>query len=68
MNFKSLLIIGLILLSLLLFQLLYKWLQEKIHPRKSLQHFLAFTSVVFLVVFIYTFLLVFSIRLLFPAS
>ena len=68
MKLKQILIVGLIFLSLLLFHILYKWLQEKLHPRRSLQRFLIFTAVIFVVVFIYTFLLVFGIRVLFPGA
>ena len=68
MKLKSLMIMGLILLSLLPLFLLYKWLQGKMNPRKSLQHFFGFMAVMFVLVFSYTFLLVFGIRLIFPGA
>ncbi len=68
MKMKSLAIMGLILLSLLPLFLLYKWLQVKMHPRQSLQRFFGFMAVMFVVVFVYTFLLVFGIRLIFPGA
>jgi hypothetical protein len=68
MKWRSLMIVALILLSLLPLYLLYKWLQVKMNPRQSLQHFFGFMAVMFVVVFVYTFLLVFSIRLLFPGA
>ena len=68
MKLKSMMIMGLILLSLLPLYLLYQWLQRKLDPRRSLSRFLSFTAVMFVVVFSYTFLLVFSIRLLFPGA
>jgi len=68
MKLKSMMIMGLILLSLLPLYLLYQWLQRKMDPRRSLSRFLSFTAVMFVVVFSYTFLLVFSIRLLFPGA
>jgi len=68
MKLKSLMIMGLILLSLLPLFLLYKWLQVKMKPRHSLQHFFGFMAVMFVIVFSYTFLLVFGIRLLFSGA
>ncbi len=68
MKLKSMMIMGLILLSLLPLYLLYQWLQRKMDPRRSLSRFLSFTAVMFVVVFSYTFLLVFSIRLFFPGA
>jgi len=68
MKLKSLAIMGMILLSLLPLFLLYQWLQRKLNPRKSLQRFLLFTAVMFVVVFSYTFLLVLGIRLIFPGA
>lgn len=61
-------IMGLILFSLLPLFLFYKWLQVKINPRQSLQRFFGFMAIMFLLVFIYTFLLVFGIRLIFPGA
>ncbi len=65
---KSLMVMGLILLSLLPLFLLYKWLQVKLNPRQSLQRFFGFMAVMFVVVFLYTFLLVFGIRLVLPGA
>lgn len=61
-------IVALILLSLLPLYLLYKWLQVKMNPRHSLPHFFGFMAVMFVIVFVYTFLLVFSIRFIFPGA
>jgi uncharacterized membrane protein YidH (DUF202 family) len=68
MKWRSLLIVALIVISLLPLYLLYKWLEVKMNPRQSLQRFFGFTAVMFVVVFVYTFLLVFCIRLIFPGA
>ncbi len=68
MKWRSLMIVALILLSLLPLYLLYKWLQVKMNPRQSLPHFFGFMVVMFVIVFVYTFLLVFSIRFIFPGA
>ena len=65
---KGLIILGIILVSLLPVYLVYKYLQRLMRPKESLQRFFLYLLVVFMLVFGYTFLLVFVIRLLFPEA
>ena len=65
---KGLIILGIILVSLLPVYLVYKYLQRLMKPKESLQRFFLYLLVVFMLVFGYTFLLVFVIRLLFPEA
>jgi len=48
--------------------MVYKYLQRVIRPRESLQRFFLYLLVVFIIIFGYTFLLVFVIRLMFPGA
>ncbi|MDX2045399.1 MAG: hypothetical protein SFU87_01350 [Chitinophagaceae bacterium] len=63
---KSLLILLLILISALPVYIINKWLQHIISPRKSPARFLAYMVTALALVFVYTFLLVVSIKKLFP--
>ncbi len=65
---KGLIILGIILVSLLPVYLVYKYLQRVMRPKESLQRFFLYLLVVFMLVFGYTFLLVFVIRLMFPGA
>lgn len=65
---KGLLILFIIILSLLLFHSLYRKLEQQLQPRQSLSRFFIFLLTVLAIVFIYTFLVVFGIRLIFPAA
>jgi uncharacterized membrane protein len=65
---KSVAILGIIILSLLPVYLLYKYLQQRMKPKESLRRFLLWMLTMFILIFAYTFLLVFVIRLLFPGA
>lgn len=64
----GILITGIIFLSLLPVYSIYRFLQRVMRPKESLQRFFLYLLVVFLLIFGYTFLLVFVIRLLFPEA
>jgi hypothetical protein len=66
MKMKSLIIMGMILLSLLPLYLLYKFLQVKTQPRQSLSRFFLYMVALFFIIFVYTFLLVYLIKTIFP--
>jgi hypothetical protein len=65
---KSIAILGIIILSLLPVYLLYKYLQQVIRPKESMRRFMQWMLIMFIIIFAYTFLLVFVIRLLFPGA
>jgi phosphatidylglycerophosphate synthase len=66
MKVKAVVIMVAIILSLLPVYLANKYLQKIINPGDSLKKFLLYLAVVFALIFLYTFLLVFIIRLIFP--
>jgi hypothetical protein len=66
MRLKAAAIISIILLSLIPMYMLYNYLQKVMRPRESMRQFLLWMLTVLLMVFIYTFLVVFVVRLLFP--
>jgi hypothetical protein len=65
---KSLAILFIILVSLVPAFLLYKYLERSMRPRDSVKRFIAWLFSVFILVFAYTFLVVFVIRLFFPGA
>jgi hypothetical protein len=65
MNLKGAFIVLLIIASLLPAHYLYKYLANKIEPRRSGKRFLLWMISVFVLIFLYTFLVVFLIRLIF---
>ena len=68
MNWKATIIVLLIIASLLPAYLLYQYLAKKMRPRESGSRFLAWMVTVFAIIFAYTFLVVFIIRLIFPGA
>jgi len=64
----GILITGIIFFSLLPVYSIYRFLQQVMKPKESLKRFLLYILVVFMLVFGYTFLLVFVIRLMFPGA
>jgi hypothetical protein len=68
MKLKALTILLLIVISLIPVYALYKNLQKMIRPRESGSRFLLYLLAVCILIFVYTFLLVFIIRLLFPGA
>jgi len=59
---------GIILFSLLPFYVLSRYLQKKLRPRDSLGRFGTWMGLMLALVFAYTFLLVFVVRLIFPGA
>ncbi|HUR67107.1 MAG TPA: hypothetical protein VMZ03_12225 [Chitinophagaceae bacterium] len=68
MQLRPLIIIVLIIVSLLPVYLLYKYLNKIMRPRESLLRFGSWLLTVLVLIFVYTFLLVFLIKLLFPGA
>jgi hypothetical protein len=68
MKWKALLILLIILVSLIPAYLFNKYLQKLIKPRESGLRFLFYMLSAFALVFIYTFLVVFAIKRLFPQA
>lgn len=62
------LILGIIVLSLIPVYIVYKYLQQVMKPKESMQNFFFYLCAVLALVFAYTFLLVFIIKMLFPAA
>lgn len=65
---RAILIVLLITASLLPFYLLYQYLVKWIQPKQSLSRFIAWLILVLAMIFIYTFIVVFIIRRLFPSA
>jgi len=59
---------GIILVSLIPVYVLYKYLQQKMRPRESGRRLLLWLLACFLLIFGYTFFVVFIIKLLFPGA
>jgi hypothetical protein len=66
MHLRSLVIFGLILISLVLIYFVNRYLQKIIKPRLSLTRLFLYFLTAFALVFIYTGLLVFAVVHLFP--
>jgi len=65
---KALVILAIIICSLLPVYLLNKYLQKIIMPRESMARLFSYIVAGFVLVFIYSFLLVFIIKKLFPGA
>jgi len=66
MKLKALVILAIIICSLLPVYLLYKYMQKIIRPRESMARLFLYISAGFVLVFVYTFLLVLVIKKVFP--
>ena len=66
MRYKAIVILLIILVSLLPAYLLNKYLQKILNPRKSLGRLILYLLSGLLLVFVYTLLLVFLIKWIFP--
>lgn len=67
-KWKTIIILGIITLSLFPVYFLYNYLQQVMKPRDSMRHFFFWMFTVLLMIFIYSFLLVLLIKLLFPGA
>ena len=68
MKLKAIAILLIIVLSLIPFYQLYKYLQVAMRPKDSIQRFFLWLLTNFILIFAYTFLIVFIIKWLFPAA
>ncbi|MFZ9386272.1 MAG: hypothetical protein ACO25B_00195 [Chitinophagaceae bacterium] len=67
-KWKSILILGLIILCLLPVYPISGYLHKQLRPRESGARFLGWTGAMLALVFVYTFLLVLLIKLIFPGA
>ncbi|MFN8291504.1 MAG: hypothetical protein U0U70_14705 [Chitinophagaceae bacterium] len=65
---KAILIVFIITAALLPFYLLYKYLAVRLRPKESGTRFLLWLLLVLVMIFAYTFLVVFIIKLVFPSA
>jgi hypothetical protein len=68
MKYKAVAILLIIIFSLIPVYLLYKYLQKIMRPKESMGLFIFWLLTNFVLIFGYTFLVVFFIRLLFPGA
>lgn len=68
MKWKSLFILLVIIVSLIPVYYFNKWIQKLIDPRRSLLRLFAYLLTGLMLVFVYTFIVVFIIRKLFPGA
>jgi hypothetical protein len=68
MKLKALAILAIIICSFLPVYLFYKYLQKTIRPRESMTRLFLYITAGFVLVFVYTFLLVFVIKKIFPGA
>lgn len=68
MKWKAVIIVLIIILALLPMYALYQYLQRMMRPKESGSRFIGWLLLNFLLIFSYTFLVVFLIRLLFPGA
>jgi hypothetical protein len=68
MTLKPLAIMAIVIFSLLPVYMGYQYLGRKIQPRGSMKRFVGWLFVVFVLIFVYTFLLVLLIKSLFPGA
>lgn len=68
LKLKAISILLIIFFSLLPVYWLYKYLQKTMRPRESMRRFHCWLLVNFMLIFAYTFLLVFVIKMLFPGA
>jgi len=66
MKLKAFVIVGIILISLVPVYLFNKYLQKVLRPRESAGRFITYLFIGLILIFAYTFLLVFAIKRLFP--
>jgi hypothetical protein len=59
---------AIIVISLLPFYFLYKYLEKRIRPKESGRRFLCWLLAELALVFVFTFLIVFIIKLIFPKA
>jgi hypothetical protein len=68
MKLKAFAIVAIIILSLIPLYILYKYIERKIQPRESFRNFGVWLIAVMVLIFAFSFLLVFIIRTLFPGA
>jgi hypothetical protein len=68
MQLKAIAISGIIFCSLIPVYLLYKYLQKKIRPKESMGRLFLYLFAGFAMVFVYTFIIVFIIKKIFPEA
>ena len=68
LKLKAVAILLLIIFSLIPVYMLYKYLEKTMRPRESMKKFIFWLVTELALVFAYTFLLVFIIRMLFPGA
>jgi hypothetical protein len=68
MKFKAVIILLIIIFSLIPAYMMYKYLQKVMRPKESMRLFFLWLLTNFILIFVYTFLIVFLIRLLFPGA
>lgn len=68
LKLKAIVILLLIIFSLIPVYMLYKYLEKTIRPEESIKKFVFWLFTELALIFAYTFLLVFIIRMLFPGA
>jgi len=68
LKIKAIIILLIILVSLIPVWMLYRYARVKMKARESMGRFLLFMLIMFAVIFSYTFLLVFLVRMIFPGA
>jgi len=68
MKLKAIAILLIIILSLIPINWLYKYLEQKMKPRESSRNFFSWMMTILVIIFVYTFFVVFVIKILFPAA
>jgi len=68
MKLKSLIVLLIIVISLIPLNAAIRYLQRVMRPKESMRNFLFGLLTVLALIFIYTFLIVFGIKLLFPEA
>jgi|CXWL01.1.fsa_nt_gi RsiW-degrading membrane proteinase PrsW (M82 family) len=68
MKLKAAAILLIIVFSLIPGYLVYKYLQKAMRPRESMRRFIIWLLAAFALIFAYTFLVVFAIKMLFPEA
>jgi hypothetical protein len=68
MKWEALIITGIIVVSLFPVYIFYKYLEKKLRPRESGRRFIIWLLAELILVFTFTFLVVFVIKLIFPKA
>jgi hypothetical protein len=68
LKLKAFAILAIILFSLFPVYLLYRYLQKIIRPQESMKRFILCLLAVFTLIFVYSFSLVFIIKIMFPGA